>query len=180
MEMNKKTMEEFNQVTADNEYYPLPQPDDIPLKEKEDAMGAYLMMFAALAAGLPLPVINLIASVIYYFIHRTNSLFVRFHTLQALQSSLITSLLNAGAVFWTLRIFLFSYSEVNDVYKGFIAMVILVNIVYIIVNIYAAIQARKGRFFYMTFFGRYAYHRTFLIKNIDKSENNNVNMPPKM
>jgi hypothetical protein len=27
------------------EYYPLPQPAEIPEREKEDAMGAYLMMF---------------------------------------------------------------------------------------------------------------------------------------
>jgi len=31
----------------------LPQPDEIPEREKEDAMGAYLMMFASLAIGSP-------------------------------------------------------------------------------------------------------------------------------
>ena len=47
------------------EFHPLQQPDEIPEREKEDAMGAYLMMFAAVAIGLPLPIINLIASIIY-------------------------------------------------------------------------------------------------------------------
>ncbi len=163
-----------------SEYYPLPQPEEIPLKEKEDAMGAYLMMFAALAAGLPLPIINLFASIIYFFIHRSHSLFVRFHTLQALLSSLVTSLLNAAAVFWTLRIFLFNYADATNLYKGFIAMIILVNIAYIIYNIIAAVRARKGRFFYMTFFGRYAYHQTFKIRPGKVDENNSMNIPPKL
>lgn len=173
-------MQDTSPEIMNDEYYPLPQPDEIPLREKEDAMGAYLMMFAALAAGLPLPVINLFASIIYFFIHRSHSLFVRFHTLQALLSSLVVSLMNAGAVFWTLRIFLFNYSSVTDLYKGFIAMIILVNIAYIVYNIIAAMRARKGRFFYMTFFGRYAYHQTFKIRPGKVDENNSMNVPPKL
>ncbi|MCH8319303.1 MAG: hypothetical protein IIA88_12580, partial [Bacteroidetes bacterium] len=48
-------------MNSTTKYLPVPQPDEIPTREKEDAMGAYLMMFAAIAAGLPLPIINLIA-----------------------------------------------------------------------------------------------------------------------
>ena len=51
-------------------YLPLPQPNELDEREKEDAMGAYFMMFAALASSLPLPIINLIAAVIYYYINR--------------------------------------------------------------------------------------------------------------
>jgi len=61
------------------EFYPLPQPGEIPEREKEDAMGAYLMMFAAVAIGLPLPVINLIAAIIYYYVNRKKSRFIHFH-----------------------------------------------------------------------------------------------------
>jgi len=39
----------------------LPQPHEIPKRDREDAMGAYLMMFAAWGAGLPLPLLNLLA-----------------------------------------------------------------------------------------------------------------------
>ena len=70
------------------EYYPLPQPEEIPEREKEDAMGAYLMMFAAVAIGLPLPIINLIASFIYYYINRKKSRFIHFHSLQSLLSQI--------------------------------------------------------------------------------------------
>ena len=51
---------------TNNLYHPVEQPDDISLRDREDAMGGYLMMFAALAAGLPLPIINLIASIVYW------------------------------------------------------------------------------------------------------------------
>ena len=50
-------------------YVKLPQPQDLSEREKEDAMGAYLMMFAALATSLPLPIINLIAAIVYYYIN---------------------------------------------------------------------------------------------------------------
>jgi hypothetical protein len=51
-------------------YHPVPQPEELSNKEKDDAMGGYLMMFAALAVGLPLPIINLIASIIYYYTNK--------------------------------------------------------------------------------------------------------------
>src|SRR6267154_5926913 len=87
------------------EYYPLPQPEEIPEREKEDAMGAYLMMFAAVAIGLPLPINNLIASVIYYYINRKKSRFIHFHSLQALLSQIPTTLINWGVVIWGVTIF---------------------------------------------------------------------------
>ena len=51
----------------------LPQPDEIPKREREDAMGAYLMMFAAWGARLPLPLLNLLAAVIYFFTNKKPS-----------------------------------------------------------------------------------------------------------
>ena len=59
-------------------YIEIPQPDALGEREKEDAMGAYFMMFAALASSLPLPIINLIAAIVYYYINRKKSRFVHF------------------------------------------------------------------------------------------------------
>src|SRR6185503_9229661 len=87
------------------EFYPLPQPEEIAEREKEDAMGAYLMMFAAVAVGLPLPVINLIAAIIYYFVNRKKSRFIHFHSLQALLSQIPTTIINWGGVIWGVGIF---------------------------------------------------------------------------
>ncbi|MGB2136003.1 MAG: hypothetical protein ACPHVU_00280 [Flavobacteriaceae bacterium] len=53
-------------------------------------------MFAAFAVGLPLPVINLIAALIYYFVNRKKSRFIHFHCLQSFLLQIPTTLLNWG------------------------------------------------------------------------------------
>lgn len=146
------------------EYYPVPQPHEISKTEKEDAMGAYLMMFAALGAGLPLPLINLIASVVYYFINRHKSRFVRFHLLQSLWSQLPVTILNGVLVFWAIKNFYFGYAF-SRLFMGFLLSAILANLVYIGFSLYAAARARQGGMYYFIFFGRLAYHQVFKIKD---------------
>lgn len=162
-------------MNSTTKYFPIPQPDEIPTREREDAMGAYLMMFAALAAGLPLPILNLIAAIIYYFINRSKSLFVHFHTLQSLYSQIPTSILNIGAVFWTIRIIFFNF-ELNDLFWGYIGMVVIANLLYFIFSIVACVKARKGRMYYFIFFGKIAFHQVFLDRGIVQKEI--VNLPP--
>ncbi|MCB0832347.1 MAG: DUF4870 domain-containing protein [Bacteroidetes bacterium] len=147
------------------DYYPLPQPDEVPVREREDAMGAYLMMFAAVGAGLPLPIISLIASIIYYFINRTKSKFVHFHALQSLLSQLPVSLMNAMAVFWAIRILFFDW-VFDEVYKAYLWMLLVVNLAYIIFSLVAAAKARKGQFYYFLFFGRICYQSVFAVKEV--------------
>lgn len=161
----------------ETQYHPLPQPDEIPVREKEDAMGAYLMMFAAWGAGLPLPIINLIAAVIYYFINRSNSRFVNFHSFQAMISQFPTSIMNAVMVFWGVRIAFSDSWTLTDYYIGFVIMTVIANILYVIFSIIAAVRARKGRMYYFMFFGQLAYHKTFAMKDIEI--NPAVNTPPK-
>ena len=160
-------------------YVELPQPHEISTREKEDAMGAYLMMFAALAAGLPFPALNLIAAVIYYYVNRSKGRFVHFHLLQSLYSQLPTTLLNMGLVFWTIRLIFFDY-EITDLYWGYLAMVIIANIAYIIFSIIAAISARKGQFYYFLFFGKIAYARVFSATNPLYFKKEVCNLPPKL
>jgi uncharacterized membrane protein len=161
----------------EEQYHPIPQPDEIDKREREDAMGAYLMMFAALGAGLPLPILNLVAAVIYYFVNKGKSLFVRFHALQSLLSQLPTTLLNAGAVFWGLRIVLLDYAF-TDVFKGYLWMAAIANILYIIFSIIGAVKAKKGEMYYFLFFGRLSYQAVY--KKRASDTNRIVNQPPKM
>jgi uncharacterized membrane protein len=146
-------------------------------------MGAYLMMFAAIGAGLPLPIINLIAAIIYYFLNRSKSRFVHFHSLQSLLSQLPTSLLNAGLVFWTMQRWIwmdcgfFKCPYWNE-YVGYLCAVVLANIAYFIFGIIAAIKARQGRMYYLVFFGKLSYHRVFAVKASDMQQAA-VNAPPK-
>jgi uncharacterized Tic20 family protein len=161
----------------ETQYHPLPQPDEIPTREKEDAMGAYLMMFAALGAGLPLPIINLIAAVIYYYMNKSNSRFVNFHSYQSMISQFPTSIMNAVMVFWGLRIAFSSDWELTDLYKGYVIMTVIANLIYIIFSIIGAIKARKGRMYYFMFFGQLAYHKAFAVKESEIKPA--VNLPPK-
>jgi uncharacterized membrane protein len=162
-------------MTVDN-YESIPQPDEIDIREKEDAMGAYLMMFAALGAGLPLPILNLIAAIIYYYINKGKSLFVRFHALQSLLSQLPTSLLNAVAVFWGLRIIFLDY-PFTDVFKGYLWLVGIANLLYVVFSLIGAVKARKGEMYYFILFGRLSYQSVFKKKSFE--QNRIVNQPPK-
>lgn len=158
-------------------YAEIPQPDQISTRDKEDAMGGYFMMFASLAAGLPLPIINLVAAIIYYALNKKNSRFVHFHSLQSLLSQLPTSLLNAAAVIWASQIWIFENIEYSDVFKGYLIGTLIANLLYIIFSIVAAIQARKGRFFYFLFFGKLSFHYAFKLK-AENQENSPVNKAP--
>ena len=157
-------------------FHPLPQPNELTMREKEDAMGAYLMMFAALGAGLPLPIINLIAAVIYYYVNKSNSRFVRFHSLQALISQIPTTIMNGIAVGWGIRIAIEDDWHFTDVYKGYLVMVVLADLLYFIWGIIGAIKARKGQFYYFILFGKIAYMQVFAIK--PGEDNTHVNTPP--
>ncbi|MDG1022865.1 MAG: DUF4870 domain-containing protein [Flavobacteriaceae bacterium] len=167
-------------------YVKLPQPQDLSEREKEDAMGAYLMMFAALATSLPLPIINLIAAIVYYYINRKKGRFIHFHCLQSLLSQLPTTLVNWGLLFWALQIFFFDNFEVDDWFYAYLGFAILANLIYFIFSIMAAIRARKGIFMYFLFFGSYAYHRVYGASNelnydnekLQNPKTQKVNSPP--
>tara|TARA_B110000971_G_scaffold40507_1_gene39694 strand:- start:557 stop:835 length:279 start_codon:yes stop_codon:yes gene_type:complete len=56
-------------------YIPLPQTEELTSREKEDSIGAYLIMFAAFAVSIPLPIVNSIAAIIYFYINRKKPLY---------------------------------------------------------------------------------------------------------
>jgi uncharacterized membrane protein len=130
--------------------------DQFPsLQHREDAMGAYLMMFATLAMGLPLPILNLIASVIYAAINGSKSDFVRFHVLQSLYSQIAVSSLNAYAIFTVVSALFFGGTNggFDPAWFGWLLTLGGLNLTYIVFSIVAAVQARKGQLFKFPFFG---------------------------
>jgi uncharacterized membrane protein len=138
----------------------LPRPDEVTTRERDDAMGAYLMMFASLAMGLPLPLINIVASTIYYFINRKSSRFVAFHALQALISHIPVTLINAGAIVW-LIVELVGWHFLTAPFIAFGLFAILLNLAFIVYTLIALVRARRGQFFYIPLFGRLAFDRHF-------------------
>ena len=160
------------------DYHPLPQPDEIEVRVKEDAMGAYFMMFATTAMGLPLPILNLLAAVIYYYVNRDKGKFVQFHTLQSLYSQIPVSLLNSGLVAWTIVNFVKDF-DFTGLYWGYLVMTAAADLIYLIFSIVGAVKARKGIFYYFIFFGKLAYHQVYQIRP-ERPSAGPMNRPPRV
>jgi uncharacterized membrane protein len=161
--------------TAHTSAITLPQPHEISEREKEDAMGAYLMMFAAWGAGLPFPLINLIAAIIYFFINKKSSKFVAFHSYQSLLTQIPISLLNAGVIAWIIAI-ITPYAEDDVPFYAYLVFVIVWNLLYMIFSIIACVKARKGHYYYFWVFGRIAFAKYYTYP--DKNESTVKNLPP--
>ena len=153
----------------------LPQPDEISIREKEDAMGAYLMMFAAWGAGLPFPLINLIAAVIYFFVNKKQSKFVAFHSYQSLLTQIPISIFNAGVIAWGVLI-LTTRAEDTAPFYVYAVFVVLWNLFYMVFSIIACVKARKGQYYYFWVFGRISFARYY--KDDNKKSEVVRNLPP--
>lgn len=136
------------------------------------------MMFATAALGLPLPILNLVAAIIYYFVNKSKGRFVQFHTLQSLYSQIPVTLLNLGLVVWIITNLVKEYTF-TEVFWGYVVMVAVANLVYLIFSIIGAVQSRKGYFYYFLFFGKVAYAQVFRVRE-DKDAGPRVNQPPKI
>lgn len=111
--------------------------------EAEKASNSYLMSLVALIAGLPLPIINLIATLIFYLGNRRGTYFVRWHCTQALLSQFSLLFMNSAAVWWTVSI-LFGDNSVTNPYIAYLITVLLFNLTEFVATIYTAISTRNG------------------------------------
>jgi uncharacterized Tic20 family protein len=112
-------------------------------QEAETASNSYLMSLIAIIVGLPLPIINLIATAIFYLSNRKGTYFVRWHCTQALLSQLTLVPLNSIGFWWTLSI-LFSDRVATNEYFAYLLTVFLFNLLEFFATVYSAIQTRKG------------------------------------
>lgn len=120
--------------------------------EAEKASNSYIMSLVAVAVGLPLPIVNLIATLVFFLSNRKATYFVRWHCTQALLSQFVLVILNSILFWWTISI-LTEKLEISNAYFGYLIPVVLFNITELIANIYAAIQVRKGKHIAFFFFG---------------------------
>jgi uncharacterized membrane protein len=139
--------------------YDFPDPESLHERQREEASFAYLIPFVTIIAGLPLPIVNLIVCVLYWNYVKKKTPFVRFHALQSLFTTVPVVLINAGAVFLVLNILLWDLDYASWMGGYFIAAA-LFNLIEFIFNIYAAINARKGKSFLFIGFGALAYKMT--------------------
>ncbi len=111
--------------------------------EAEKASNSYLMSLVALIAGLPLPIVNLIATFVFFMGNRKGTYFVRWHCTQALLSQVTVFITNSFGFWWTMSI-LFSDETITNNYIAYLFTILVFNIAEFIVTIYTAIKIRKG------------------------------------
>jgi len=146
--------------------------------EYEKASNAYLMAVVSVIAGMPLPVINVLASIGYYMAQRKTVYFVRWHCIQAIIAQAIMIPFNSVAVVWTLAILFKNNNASHSIdnmlgqtslmyYWMYILFVVVFNIVEFFSVIITAGQVRKGK-----------NVRWFLIANITDAITSKENRDP--
>lgn len=134
--------------------------------ENEKASNSYLMSLIAVMAGLPLPILNLIATFIFFMANRKGTPFVKWHCTQALTSQITLLILNGVGFQWTMRI-IFGSLEVSNAYISYILTVLCFNLYEFIITIYATVMVRKGHHVEWFFFGALT---NLLVKKQDQNE----------
>jgi uncharacterized Tic20 family protein len=119
--------------------------------EYEQASNSYLMSVVAIIGGLPLPIFNLIATLIFYFYNRKKSHFIRWHCTQALLMQLFLFIINSINISWTLRI-VFGSAQLTNNYIAYLICVIIFNIVDLFITIKVASKVRNGETINLWFF----------------------------
>ena len=155
----------------------LPQPDELDKKEKEDAMGAYLMMFAAWGAGLPLPFLSFVAALIYHLINHKKTRFIGFHSFQSLLTETLISILNTVLVTWLVIILIPNGTYFTRPFFIYMWIVIFWNLVYTIISLVGCYKAKNGLFFYFPLFGKISYEHYYGRKAAEKLKNATVKKP---
>ncbi len=121
-------------------------------EEAEKASYAYLMSTVVLLVGLPLPIINMIATIMFYLGNRKKTYFVRFHCIQSMLSQIFIILMNSIGISWTLSI-IFGNNIITNLYIAYIITIIGFNLLEFAASIYAAVQTRKKQNVLFWFFG---------------------------
>jgi uncharacterized membrane protein len=129
--------------------FPLPETD------LERASNGYLMSLMVLMAGLPLPIINLVASIFFYIGNRKTNYFVRWHCLQALLAQVSLFAMNSTGLYWTLSI-VFGSRHVSNAYIAYLVTIFLFNAVEFVAFVYAASVVRQGKHVRWFLYGSFA------------------------
>lgn len=120
--------------------------------EAERASNSYLMSLVAVIAGLPLPIINLLATLIFFLGNRKGTYFVRWHCMQALLSQFSLLIMNSAGFWWTISI-VFKDGTVTNNYIAYMITLFIFNLTEFIATIYTAISTRKGTHVEWWFYG---------------------------
>ena len=107
--------------------------------EREKAANSYLMSLMAAMVGLPLPIVNMLATIIFYLANRKRTYYVRWHCTQALISQIPLYFTNTVLFWWTVRLLL-GYESLTSFYFAYLFTVVLFNVIDYIATIYSAVK----------------------------------------
>lgn len=112
--------------------------------EAERASNSYLMSLIAIMGGLPLPIMNLLATLIFWIGNRKGTYFVRWHCMQALLSQASFLAMNSVGFWWTISVMFTLEKDITNNYIAYMITIFVFNVVEFIATMYTAIQTRKG------------------------------------
>jgi hypothetical protein len=112
--------------------------------ESEKASNSYLMSVIAIMVGLPFPIINLVATFIFFLGNLKATKFVKWHCTQALLSQVFIVIMNGVGFSWTMSI-MFGSNIITNRYLAYMITIVTFNIYEFIVTIRGAILTRKGK-----------------------------------
>jgi uncharacterized membrane protein len=124
--------------------YPYPFDYQPTPGEYEKSSNAYLMSLVAIFAGLPIPVVNLIASFGFWFATRKATRFIRWHALQMALSHLALLFVNGYAI-KNIVALVFGYREFSSTLVFYLVAAGLLNVIMFFSAIRAAAMLRKGK-----------------------------------
>ena len=112
--------------------------------ELEAASNSYLMSLLVAMIGLPFPIVNLIATIIFFLANRRQTYFVRWHCMPALVSQLPLFCTNSILFWWTVRV-LIGWTSLSSFYFAYLFTVLLFNFIDFIATIHTMIAVRQGK-----------------------------------
>jgi hypothetical protein len=118
----------------------------------EKSSNVYLMSLIGVMAGLPLPILNLLATIIFFVGNKKAQPIVRWHCIQGMLSQFVLFIFNSISFWWTISI-VFYKEEISNNYLSYLLFVIILNVVELISTIYTAIKVRKGQHIEGWFYG---------------------------
>lgn len=120
--------------------------------ESEKASNSYLMSLIAIIAGMPLPIVNLIATFAFFIANLKAPHYVRWHCTQNLLSQLSLFIINTTGFWWTMSI-IFSDTTISNNYIAYVLSMIIFNAIELLATIISAMQTRKGNHIQWWFYG---------------------------
>lgn len=112
--------------------------------EKESAVNGYLMSLAVFATTMPIPIINLIANIIYYIRRRKSTYLSRWHSMNAFVSQLPLFFINSFTWYSVWHV-LWDDWQLNDYLIAYYVLAAILNVAEILLSIVCCLKIKKNK-----------------------------------